>query len=337
MLWGYSEPATIGERLLRAGVPTSPDALKVDIDSTDLPTLRAVLASGFRPKVLMVEINPDIPPPFSWHVARAPLPSREPAMWTSGYYGTSAEAVYHACAEAGLALLGFEIGSDIPCRPCEHNAWFVDASLLRAQGAEPPSWEGMTRAFWRAHYAQAMRNHSLPPTTWKPSCLHQRHCALTLIHPLAGPGACAAHHFNAPATPPSGLHPLGSGGLVAPSTWTDWAHLSQLLATPAAAPAASAFARRLQQLITPPWPCADCVVDVRATVQPDAPPRDAKRTCRWRPTLAVSALRPSHAGTAGTARRNDADDDMYSSALKNPLSLLLRLWRRFVKAALSSE
>ena len=83
VLWGYAEPDTIGERLRRAGVPRTLDALKVDIDSTGLPTLRGVLASGFRPKVLMVEINPDIPPPISWHVAHAPLPSNKTpsAMW----------------------------------------------------------------------------------------------------------------------------------------------------------------------------------------------------------------------------------------------------------------
>ena len=63
MLWGFAEPSTIGRRLQDANVPIAPDVLKLDIDSIDLPILRSVFAAGFRPKVLMAEINPDIPPP----------------------------------------------------------------------------------------------------------------------------------------------------------------------------------------------------------------------------------------------------------------------------------
>ena len=53
----FASPATIGQRVLRAGSPTAPDALKIDIDSIELPVLRSLLGAGLRPAVIMVEIN----------------------------------------------------------------------------------------------------------------------------------------------------------------------------------------------------------------------------------------------------------------------------------------
>ena len=62
------QPPTLKALLERYKAPSDFDCLKIDIDSIDLPVLESILQSGYVPKVLMLEVNPDIPPPFQFHL-----------------------------------------------------------------------------------------------------------------------------------------------------------------------------------------------------------------------------------------------------------------------------
>lgn len=63
----YARPDTFAAKLAGAGVtPANLDILKVDIDGFDLALARAVLEAGFRPKVVLMEINSDVPAPFTF-------------------------------------------------------------------------------------------------------------------------------------------------------------------------------------------------------------------------------------------------------------------------------
>jgi hypothetical protein len=46
--------------------------LKIDIDGFDGPVLAATLESGYRPNLIQVEINPEIPPPLEFSVMYTP-------------------------------------------------------------------------------------------------------------------------------------------------------------------------------------------------------------------------------------------------------------------------
>ena len=162
---GLVKGATIGALLGPAhfAAPTNFDVLKIDIDSIDLPVLRAVLAAGFRPKTLMVEINQAIPPPLSWTRlertdGRAAEDHDTARHEPVHFFGASANALFVTLEAAGYALVAFEFGSDdTACDTCEHNAWAVRADLLRARGFEPPDWHAMNKAYWKQHFALSNR------------------------------------------------------------------------------------------------------------------------------------------------------------------------------------
>ena len=162
--WGFAEPATIAQRLRRAGAPSQPDALKVDIDSIDLAVLRGILSSGILPTVIMAEINHEIPPPIRWSVQPVPSFNFSLAASWAGFYGVSADALFSEMSQFGYALLGFELHNS------EHNMWFVDGDLLKDKGFRVPSHEDMMEEYWRCHYVESL------------SCIHLNHpCILASI------------------------------------------------------------------------------------------------------------------------------------------------------------
>merc|ERR1719352_1295927 len=101
--WGFLTPLDVVPRLVSFGVPRGFDALKVDIDSFDADLLAIVLAA-FKPKLVMVEINPDWPPPVRWHVTYDPaFPFGGPTA-AAGFYGASADAMYAIASSHGYAM-----------------------------------------------------------------------------------------------------------------------------------------------------------------------------------------------------------------------------------------
>ena len=70
-MWQARAPLTLEHATLRIPLPThatlshlSLSFLSIDIDGFDLALARAVLEAGFRPKVVLMEINSDVPAPF---------------------------------------------------------------------------------------------------------------------------------------------------------------------------------------------------------------------------------------------------------------------------------
>mmetsp|Transcript_25799 Transcript_25799/g.63475 ORF Transcript_25799/g.63475 Transcript_25799/m.63475 type:complete len:425 (+) Transcript_25799:256-1530(+) len=61
---GTVTPAAISDDLKQRGVPTDVDFLKIDIDSFECEYLEAILAGGFQPKVIDVELASSYPPPI---------------------------------------------------------------------------------------------------------------------------------------------------------------------------------------------------------------------------------------------------------------------------------
>ena len=246
--FGFAQPSTIAAQLLALGAPLEPDALKIDIDSANGLILRALLSAGFRPRVIMVEINPDLPPPIQFE-CEGPC-ATSPTMGV-GRYGVSAARLAVISRELGYSLLGYELGSREGGRT-EHNAWLVRSSLFAATGVAPPTAAEERRAFWaaqstyascgwrirRAGNAQAScnvtarlnmarrRSTKNSAAEWTPRCIHAQHsrggCPLKALAP-----------YIASASPEDGS---GGGGTAqnaavhAANAWRRWAAASEALA-----------------------------------------------------------------------------------------------------------
>jgi len=149
--WGYLSLETAANRFEEAGVQKVLDCLKVDIDSYDAQLLEKVLDEGYTPKVIMVEFNPDIPPPFAW--AQLSPPSPFPHNFkkaTAGNYGASASYWHSLLTEThGYGLVGMEvINPGTFCPRCEHNMWYVSGDLLNAKGFRKASYSDLIDLYW---------------------------------------------------------------------------------------------------------------------------------------------------------------------------------------------
>jgi hypothetical protein len=83
-------PANAVKLLRRAVCPATCDFLKLDIDSYDGPVLETILAEGYRPKVLQIEINGEIPPPIAFAVYYDPrFRITDDFGSPGGYFGVS--------------------------------------------------------------------------------------------------------------------------------------------------------------------------------------------------------------------------------------------------------
>lgn len=66
----YAHPVTMPARLRAAGMTVDNlDVLKVDVDGFDLALARSILEAGFRPKVVLMESNTDVPAPFTYETS----------------------------------------------------------------------------------------------------------------------------------------------------------------------------------------------------------------------------------------------------------------------------
>lgn len=86
----FITPDNVAALLAQAGCPAEPDFLKLDIDGYDGPVLRALFEAGIRPKVVQLEVQPEIPPPVAFAVHYHPdyrCIGRDERV--SGFYGAS--------------------------------------------------------------------------------------------------------------------------------------------------------------------------------------------------------------------------------------------------------
>lgn len=97
MVLGTITPANIVRLLSEADVPTDVDIFKIDIDSFDISVLFELLRSGFRPKLINMEINEKIPPPVFLSLNYA----REWTWKGDHLYGLSIAYAAHVLGEFG--------------------------------------------------------------------------------------------------------------------------------------------------------------------------------------------------------------------------------------------
>lgn len=85
-LIAWITPLSISQVFYAKGVPKDFVYMKIDIDADDCATLVAIMERGFRPRVLQMEMTPEIPPPLSFGI----LPLVK--------YGYSAHAGFQSCS-----------------------------------------------------------------------------------------------------------------------------------------------------------------------------------------------------------------------------------------------
>jgi hypothetical protein len=83
-------PDNVVELLADNGCPEMPDFLKLDIDGYDGPVLLEILRAGFRPKVIQLEVQPEMPPPIEFAVLYDPVyRCVDSTGKVGGFYGAS--------------------------------------------------------------------------------------------------------------------------------------------------------------------------------------------------------------------------------------------------------
>ena len=86
----FITPDNVAELLTDNGCPETPDFLKLDIDGFDGPVLLEILRAGFRPRVIQLEVQPEMPPPIEFAVLYDPAYRCLDADGNfSGFYGAS--------------------------------------------------------------------------------------------------------------------------------------------------------------------------------------------------------------------------------------------------------
>jgi len=107
---GFISPTSLVSTLKSRQIPPDFDLLKIDIDSLECPLLDAVLAAGFRPRIVVTEASPAWPPPLMWRreVGMYSPPNQCPRAanpWLVAgaefFYGCSLQEVYNVLAPAG--------------------------------------------------------------------------------------------------------------------------------------------------------------------------------------------------------------------------------------------
>lgn len=108
--------------LRQEGCPPNLEFLKMDIDGVDASVLKAILRSGYRPLVIQMELNPEIPPPLAFCV----LPHPEfRSGGPTGFFGCS--LAYAVDMMAGFDYVAVEIDFKTDYT---HDALFVQRSML---------------------------------------------------------------------------------------------------------------------------------------------------------------------------------------------------------------
>ncbi len=122
----FVTPHNICEILDIYGCPKDCDFFKVDVDGYDGVIVEKILESGYRPKVLQVEINPEIPPPVSFCVLfDEKYRAQDSSGNIGGFYGMSLGYVTDLCKPYGYRLAQIDFVTQFT-----HDATFVHEEFL---------------------------------------------------------------------------------------------------------------------------------------------------------------------------------------------------------------
>ncbi len=115
-------PGNACSLLADAGCPEDFALLKIDIDSFDGMILTALL-SCYRPALIHIEVNPEIPPPVGFAIE---YDRRYTASAFGGFFGCSVAFVEQAGKSAGYRLLSLDVSNP----PRRQDALLVRADLV---------------------------------------------------------------------------------------------------------------------------------------------------------------------------------------------------------------
>lgn len=129
-------PQNIGQAFADVGLPSEVDYVSIDVDSIDVWLMKGLLAptSGFRPRVISVEVNTNFPASsrIAFHERWQPWSRRK-------IYGASAGALNHVAETSGYRLV------HVP--PRLGDAFFVRNDVLerRCNAASIPTFRDLSR------------------------------------------------------------------------------------------------------------------------------------------------------------------------------------------------
>lgn len=147
----FITPDNILQMLHEADCPLDCEMLKIDIDGYDGAILRTIIEGGYRPKVITMEVNPEIPPPIAFCVDYDPnYRIKDDEGNIGGFYGVSVAYLTQFLQPYGYRLVDVDFVT-----PWTHDAtlvldefWpaarHVYSCLVRsARGmyiSQPPGW-----------------------------------------------------------------------------------------------------------------------------------------------------------------------------------------------------
>ncbi|CAE7267430.1 ANKMY2, partial [Symbiodinium sp. CCMP2456] len=144
-LWTPNQRA--GPLLHLHNVPQDFDVLQIHTRATDLEVLRNMLDAAYRPKVVVIGVRLDMPPPFEFEAVPAADAEQE-CTEAEGAFGASLARAWAELSRRRYSLVALEPSPAVSCEGRnEGQAWFVHNEAL--QVAKPlVSWHGMVRLFW---------------------------------------------------------------------------------------------------------------------------------------------------------------------------------------------
>ena len=128
----YITPHSIVELLNAHKVPSDAAMLKIDIDGYDCPVVDAMLEAGWRPRVVFMEINGEIPPPLAFSVGYSS--THAIAIGKGGFFGCSLSAASRVMRPRGYSLLQYDMVHT------SHDAIWVHESCAHAYFPHRPRW-----------------------------------------------------------------------------------------------------------------------------------------------------------------------------------------------------
>jgi hypothetical protein len=153
----FITPDNILPMLHNAGCPLDCDMLKIDIDGYDGAILRTIIEGGYRPKVITMEVNPEIPPPIAFCVDYDPkyrITDDEGNM--GGFYGVSVAYLTQFLRPYGYRLADVDFATPYthdatlvrdefwPAARHVYSAMIEGTSVRGMYFAQPPGWSHFT-------------------------------------------------------------------------------------------------------------------------------------------------------------------------------------------------
>lgn len=186
----FVTPQNIADVLEKASTPKHVDYLKIDIDGYDGPVLAAILEAGYRPKLIQVEINPEIPPPFEFSVMYHPNYLNQDATGRfTGFYGMSLSYAARIARHYGYHLIYMD-----NITPATHDILLAKNELADLLGSDPQMSATSLRRRYLAHPLPACFHFSecgFDPMKWR---YRTDYAALAVEIWYACLTCCAAKH-----------------------------------------------------------------------------------------------------------------------------------------------